>query len=314
MASRTSQWRRFALVDQGRLPLPLSKDRLLLALVAFNFAILFVDVAIAHSQNHYFPRYEWIPLIYSPFAAAAAGLAAAWDAPPPWVSRVHAAIMVAGFFIGILGTVFHALGSMVPGLQPALGWAIYGSPVMAPLSFAGVALVGLVLVSRYGAYRGGPPAFDAPLPDSLLSPKTRLLLLLVALGFLVTTLVSLLDHARTGFHIVYTWIPVVTGFLGFFITLGLSRIKPAREETASFAVAMLLSMFVGLVGFGLHIAADVARGGGALQTQRLFYQAPLLAPLLFANLGLFGLLAALEPVPVRSEVPETDRTRRAPPC
>jgi hypothetical protein len=53
-------------------------------------------------------------------------------------------------------------------------------------------------------------------------------------------------------------------------------------------------ILVGLVGLGLHIEQDLT-GQGTLLIERAINGAPLMAPLLFANMGALGLIVLLDP-------------------
>jgi hypothetical protein len=49
-----------------------------------------------------------------------------------------------------------------------------------------------------------------------------------------------------------------------------------------------------MLGFGFHLSADLA-GTGSLSLERILAFAPVLAPLLFSDLGLLGLLVVAQP-------------------
>jgi len=74
---------------------------------------------------------------------------------------------------------------------------------------------------------------------------------------------------------------------------------------------MALSVVVGLVGFGFHIAGDLA-GTESIVWARLLYRNPVLGPLLFCDLALLGALSILpepaapteEDSPAAEPVPE----------
>ena len=57
---------------------------------------------------------------------------------------------------------------------------------------------------------------------------------------------------------------------------------------------MLLLIAVGLIGFVLHSESSLT-SAGVIVVERFLRGSPLLAPLLFCNIGLMGLLALLAP-------------------
>ena len=71
--------------------------------------------------------------------------------------------------------------------------------------------------------------------------------------------------------------------------------RPTRADLITYTVAMVLLILVGLIGAWLHFGANLVAGGTIVE-ERFLRGAPLLAPLLFANVGLFGLIILLDPV------------------
>lgn len=277
--------------------LPTTKSRLLLLFVAVNFTFIFIDVAIAHAVGGFIPVFEWIPVIYTPFAALVTFFLVfshRWDPTPV---ALFVITMGAGVAVGIMGSAFHYLGSTFLGGRPVLNLLIFGSPVAAPLSIAGVALVGLVtaLIGDQEELEEAPrDAADAPAAFRL-HHRTHYLMWLLALGFLTTTIVVILDHARGGFTNFVEWVPVVAGLFGFWtVTLMAMMSEPYEVEAAVFTWSMLGNILVGITGFALHLSADLT-ATGQLTLDGLLQKAPILAPLLFSNLGLFGLLTVIEP-------------------
>ncbi len=56
---------------------------------------------------------------------------------------------------------------------------------------------------------------------------------------------------------------------------------------------MIAAVIVGVLGFGFHLSADLD-GTGAISLERILAFAPVLAPLLFSDLGMLGLLVVAE--------------------
>ena len=58
---------------------------------------------------------------------------------------------------------------------------------------------------------------------------------------------------------------------------------------------MVLLVVVGVVGFVLHIRFDLT-AQNVIVVERFLRGAPFLAPMLFANMGMVGLITLLDPV------------------
>ena len=67
-----------------------------------------------------------------------------------------------------------------------------------------------------------------------------------------------------------------------------------KGDLLTYVVSMGLLMVVGLVGAVLHLENNLI-SQGTLLGERFLRGAPMLAPLLFANMGLLGLIVLLDP-------------------
>jgi hypothetical protein len=209
------------------------------------------------------------------------------------------AVLSASIVVGLLGAYFHVVRAIRPdaplGEIVTTQLLIWAPPIVGPLIFS---LVGLWGVSA--AWVETPPDSGAleiwngrrlRLPFS----KTRAYLFMVSLGTLATLLSSVLDHGRAQFENPWLWPPVMVGVFATVVALGLGVIeRPNRGDVAIYTVAMLLLMVTGLVGFLLHIRFDLTTQN-VIVPERFLRGAPFLAPTLFANMGLVGLITLLNP-------------------
>ena len=201
--------------------------------------------------------------------------------------------------VGLLGMYFHlrraALPDAAPGEQLTVRLLVWGPPMLGPLMFA---LIGLWGISA--AWVEDPPdsgrlrlwgRVGLQLPLS----KTRAYFLMMGCGAMVTTISAVLDHARTGFENNYLWIPTVVGVFATLVMITLGALeRPTRADLTIYALAMGLLLLTGLVGAVLHVQDDLtARGTFVLE--RFIRGAPFLAPMLFANMGMLGLIVLLDP-------------------
>ncbi len=70
--------------------------------------------------------------------------------------------------------------------------------------------------------------------------------------------------------------------------------RPGRADIGTFFAAMVLLIVIGLVGFILHIQFDLT-AMNEIVPERFLRGAPFLAPMLFANMGMVGLISILDP-------------------
>ncbi|ODA39322.1 hypothetical protein [Desulfosporosinus sp. BG] len=293
---KSSIMRRFSYqwLTQKPIQVPIDKTRIILLYLSINYLIVFLDVLIAHALNRFIPVYEWIPVIFPPIAALSAILL--FIKPKPGMTKFFNFVTNAiGVIIGILGFGFHLQGASA-GDAVSFSGLTSGNPVFAPLAFVALGSIGLLT------------SLDDH-PNSRrynLTQKTRWLLLATSFWFLATAMVAYFDHARTGFTNYYTWIPVYMGIFAAVILLLQAYSHPERGLSILLGTTMMLSFIVGLLGFAFHLSADLA-GRGSILWSRIFYQAPGLVPLLFSDLGIWGVLVFLDPLneyPNRTESPQ----------
>jgi hypothetical protein len=121
---------------------------------------------------------------------------------------------------------------------------------------------------------------------------------MVSLGTLATLISSVLDHGRAQYENPWLWLPIAAGVFGTVVAAGLGAIaRPNKGDILVYAVSMILLILVGVIGFWLHIDFDLT-SQSEIVIERFLRGAPFLAPLLFANMGLVGLITLLDPAEV----------------
>jgi len=276
----------------------LSRDQVMLLMAATNEFFLGVDIYMAHSISGTIVVREWIPIVFGPVAGVlltAAGIVA--------LRRRNLATVFANLVfglsivVGLLGAFWHIKRAILPdappGEQVSVDLLVWGPPVLAPLTFA---LVGLIGISA--AWVEDPPdsgvltllkGRQIALPFS----KTRAYCFMVGMGILATLISSVLDHARTGFQNLWLWIPTGAGVLGTLVALVFGTLrKPGKWDLVTYVATMVLLILVGVIGAGLHVLYDLTPGHVIL-AERFIRGAPFLAPLLFSNMGALGLITLL---------------------
>ncbi|MCG3180388.1 MAG: hypothetical protein BIFFINMI_02748 [Phycisphaerae bacterium] len=274
----------------------ISPQRIVLLFVAFNFGFLALEVFLSHgwSRRYFMVGYEWIPVLASPLGA----LTALWLALRPRhgssALSLHLAAMGLMLAVGIVGFAMHMAAAI--GLGGHLTWdgVVYAAPLLAPLAFAGVALVGIVAAAEEDPTQPGRLRL---LGGWLAAPfsQQQHLHLLNGLGLLAATLLAIIDHSPASRQQPVVWTPTVTGFLLTGLVLHHAALRrPRRIEKVIYFWAMLGAMGLGVFGLAMHLTHDLA-GTGQFSLKLLMQGAPPFAPLLFANMGLLGLLALIEP-------------------
>jgi hypothetical protein len=280
--------------------LPLSRDQIMLLMAAINEIFLALDIYLAHSISGTIRPNEWIPIIFGPIAGGLlllAGLVALrWR---PLATIIGTLIFLASIVVGLLGAYFHVVRAILPsgppGQRVTVDLLVWAPPILGPLTFALVGLLGLS-----AAWVEDPPDSGAllllggrrlRLPYS----KTRAYFFLVGLGTLATVISSVLDHARTNFENPWLWVPTAAGVFATVVVVALAAVnRPTRADLITYTATMLLLIAVGMLGAALHVG-DNLTSRGAFVVERFIRGAPFMAPLLFSNMGALGLIALLDP-------------------
>lgn len=273
----------------ARVKLPVEKNRLLLILVGVNFIFTGLDVVLAHAVNDFVPSYELIPIIFAPLGALSSFLVALKPKPGKSIALIHIGLMVLGIIVGVLGTAFHANQALNPLGQLTWIWVTFASPILAPLAFAGISLVGLYGVIE--EVRDQPGVLEVPGLGIFRAPisRDRHFLWLVGLGFAASALTSIIDHGQYGYSL-YKLIPIVFGLFStsVVITLAVST-NWSRGDELTYFWTMIAAIIVGVLGFAFHLSGDLS-DNGQLSVERILVFAPVLAPLLYSDLGILGLI------------------------
>jgi hypothetical protein len=281
--------------------LPLSRDQLMLLMAAINEIFLALDIYLAHSISGTIRPNEWIPIIFGPIAGGLlllAGLIALRQRP--LASMVASGVFVASIAVGLLGAYFHVVRAILPsgppGQRVTIDLLVWAPPILGPLTFALVGLWGISAAWIEDPPDSGVLALLGGRRLRLPYSKTRAYFFMIGLGTLATVISSVLDHARTGFVNSWLWIPTAAGVFGTVVAVTLGAIeRPTRADLIIYTGTMLLLIAVGVVGAVLHIG-DNLTSRGVFVVERFIRGAPVLAPLLFADMGTLGLIILLDPV------------------
>jgi len=285
---------------------PLSRDQLMLLMMAINLVFLSIDIYLAHSISGTIVPNEWIPIIFGPVAGSLlllAGLLAIKRRP--LATLIANIVFLCSIAVGLLGAYFHLVRAALPtapaGQRLSVNLLVWAPPIVGPLTFSLVGVLGISAAWLESPPDSGRLALLAGRYVRLPFSKTRAYFFWVGLGTLATVLSSVLDHARTDFENPWLWVPTVVGVFGTAVgvTLGAIR-RPTRADLITYTSAMLLLILVGVIGALLHINTNLV-AGGTVVPERFIRGAPFLAPLLFCNMGALGLIAMLDPTEMATE-------------
>lgn len=279
---------------------PLSRDQVMLLMAAVNLILLGLETYIAHLISGTIVPYEWIPILFGPTTGVVliiAGLIAIRNRPLATV--LATVVFIASIIVGLLGAYFHLMRAMIPyaapGQQLTVPLLVWAPPILGPFTFALVGLLGLSAAWIEDPPDSGTLILLGNKRLKLPLSKTRAFFMITGMGALATVISSVLDHARTNFSNPWLWVPTAIGVFATVVAVGLGFTeKPLRTDFFIYTFAMLLMILAGVLGTALHISQDLTTQR-QIVLERFIRGAPLLAPLLFADIGSIGLIALLDP-------------------
>ena len=243
--------------------------------ILVNLAFLSGDIYLAHSGNDFRYREEWIPFYFSlsgPIVLAIALAAREKRRKPQLWALLGYIVGGASILVRCAGVIYHLNSQFF--YERTIRSLTYAAPFVAPLSYTGLGL--LLLLNRM-------------VPVEKVE-WTLWLLLLVLAGFFGNFVLSLTDHAENGFFRLTEWIPVASSAfaVSFLVLPFFRRVNVPYLKVC--AAVLIAEAGIGVLGFILHASADMY-GPSKNLFQNVVSGAPPLAPLLFPNLAVPGLIA-----------------------
>lgn len=237
-----------------------------------NLGFLTFDICLAHSVNRFRNKAEYIPLVFSACAPVILllGLTLRNQWPAVWRDLGYFVGWVS-ILVGLGGVIFHLESHFF--YERTLQSLTYSAPFAAPLAYTGLGF--LLILNR--------------MVDSETLEWGQWILLMTLGGFGGNFVFSLTDHAENGFFKPVEWAPVVASAVavGFLVVPLIMRVSRRYLELC--AAVLLLQAGVGLWGFVLHVEGNL-RGPSVHAFDNFIYGAPPLAPLLFPNLVILGMI------------------------
>lgn len=282
----------------GIFHLPLTRNDLLLILVAVNQFAIGVESYLAHMISGGVKPAESIPVYFGPFAAIILLMALylrIFRKMTTASTLIIIGIASLSVVVGIFGLMFHSERALAPEYLPGSrlqwDWLIHAPPALAPLAFAGIGLMAIIAALEDTKPESGQLTLPGVLTFKTPLTQTQQLLWLVALGLFAATVSAFIDHSRTNFEDIFVWIPEILGLFASVVTITLALYKrPTASDYFIFFWTMMLMILVGVMGMALHINVDLPEGGEGIVLERFIRGAPPMAPMLFANMGLLGII------------------------
>ena len=228
---------------------------------------------MAHSVNQFRNPAEYIPFFFSATASIVLliALALRYRKPGVW-NYLELAIGAIALLVGFTGLILHLESRFF--YERTIRSLTYSAPFAAPLAYAGLGF--LLIMNR--------------LVDPASVEWAQWVLSFTMGGFVGNFIFSLADHAGNGFFNPFEWVPVIASAIAIgFLTIPLLG-RVSRKYIDACATVLVLEAGVGLWGFVLHAAGNL-RGPSIHAFDNFIYGAPPMAPLLFPNLMLLGIIA-----------------------
>jgi len=237
-----------------------------------NIGFLTFDIYLAHSVNQFRNRAEYIPFFFSASAPLILLLAL-------WQRKKHRmiwkilgqAVGWAGIVVGMTGVVLHLESHFF--YERTIRSLTYSAPFAAPLAYAGLGF--LLVMNR--------------MVNAESVEWAQWVLLFTLGGFFGNFVFSLADHAGNGFFFHVEWVPVAASAMaiGFLAVPLVTRVSRMYVDVC--ATVLVVEGAVGLWGFVLHAMGNL-RGPSVHAFDNFIYGAPPMAPLLFPNLMVLGVI------------------------
>jgi hypothetical protein len=242
------------------------------AFALINIGFLTFDIYLAHSVNQFRARAEYIPLFFSACAPLFLIIALAqYKRRPFWWKLIGHVVGWGAILVGLTGMVLHLESHFF--YERTIRSLTYSAPFAAPLAYTGL---GFLLV------------MNRMLSDETVEWSQWVLLFTLG-GYLGNFIFSLADHAGNGFYFPLEWIPVIASALavGFLVVPLIMPVSRVYIDLC--ALVLVIEAAVGVWGFVLHATANLA-GPSIHAFDNFIYGAPPMAPLLFPNLMLLGII------------------------
>ena len=238
-----------------------------------NIGFLTFDIFLAHNVNQFRKPAEYLPFFFSATSPVALIVALWFRSRRPMIWNVLGQVVGwSAILIGLTGVILHLQSNFF--YARTLRSLTYSAPFAAPLAYTGLGF--LLIMNR--------------MVDSESTEWAQWVLLFTLGGFAGNFVFSVADHAQNGFYYPLEWVPVAASAIaiGFLAVPLIMRVSRVFIDLC--AAVLLLEAAVGLWGFILHTDANL-HGPSTHAFDNFVNGAPPMAPLLFPNLMVLGIIA-----------------------
>ena len=265
------------------------------AFAILNIGFLTFDIYLAHSVNQFRNPAEYIPLLFSATSPLVLMVALSQRKRRRILWKILGHVVGwSAILVGLTGVILHLESSFF--LERTLRSLTYSAPFAAPLAYTGLGF--LLIMNR--------------MVDSESVEWARWILLFTMGGFIGNFVFSLADHAGNGFFFAVEWVPVAASAvaIGFLCVPLLIRVSRLFVDLS--AAILVIEAGVGLWGFVLHTTANL-EGPSVHAFDNFVYGAPPMAPLLFPNLMVLGIIGLWQLRNIEAPEPLVAATQRTSP-
>jgi hypothetical protein len=278
-------------------------QRSMALITAFSAIVSGFEAYVQHERGAFSNKLMWTPIWLTPPVVITAAVAIVSER----IARLLLPILsLISLIDGVVGFIFHLRGikRLPGGFKIGQYNLVMGPPVFAPLLTCIVGVTGILA----GLLRREEPAsrlrfvlghrWTAPASDTTSARAVahgrfqRWLALTTALFGALAGAEAYFEHLRGSFNQRVMWTPVwatppiVAAALGAVMSKGIARVILPFTSISAF--------FVGVLGFVLHLRGIKRMPGGYANVRfNVTMGPPMFAPLLFASVGLLGLIASM---------------------
>ncbi len=134
------------LLGGQRLQLPYSKTRAYFFIIGMAALATVLSSALDHARLNFADPWLWVPTLIGAFGAVAAVVVGALNRPKRADLIIYIIAMLLLIAVGVIGAVLHIFGNLTSQGTVVIERFIRGAPFLAPLLFANVGTLGLIVL------------------------------------------------------------------------------------------------------------------------------------------------------------------------
>lgn len=129
-----------------RLSLPYSKTRAYFFMIGLGILATVISSVLDHARTHFVNPWLWVPTVSGIFGTVVVVAAGAYDRLRRADLRVYIATMFLLILVGVVGSILHIRDNLIANGMIVGERFINGAPFMAPLLFANMGTLGLIVL------------------------------------------------------------------------------------------------------------------------------------------------------------------------